>query len=291
MRILLGNTGRGGEQCIFSAFVNAYRKTYPKALIEVAICPEFLPLWENSSLINSVHLLEHHDKDGKFYMDPVGCWYDYATSYKADITLFPCEYGVNCPRPVVFNIYERLGVKPCPMADIERRVCFTPTEEEERIAEDIFKQHGENLLVMSNISNSAAPVMSQDEYGRLAVALGKRVPVACTGRKAKPGPGGPETDPLIPGTIDLRGISFLTLHALGRKLKYWVGPDTGSSWMVANMPGRMVIVRGDNQYPVENTGFVQNGFRSADKTLELDVVGMKTNEITAYCGDFLLSAG
>lgn len=296
MHILLGNTGRGGEQCIFSAFVKAYHDAYPDALIQVAICPEFLPLWINSKLIDSYITLDHSDPKARFYNDPIGRWHGYAESSDADLILFPCEYGLdeihkNAPRPVVVNIYERLAVKPCPLEKIGRRVCFTPTDDEEWAAEDIFRRYGNDLLVMSTISNSAAPVMSQDEYALMAEALMKHVPVACTGRLAKPGPGGATTDPLVPGTIDLRGISFLTLYALSRKLKYWVGPDTGSSWMVANMPGRMVIVRGDQRFPVQNTGFVVNGFRDAANTLELEVGGLKTNEIIACCGDFLLPAG
>ena len=70
MRILLGNTGRGGEQCIFTSIVHAYRKAIPDAFIRVASCPQYdrkpqntfeleLPDEDEGALLKTItHLVE-----------------------------------------------------------------------------------------------------------------------------------------------------------------------------------------------------------------------------------------
>lgn len=290
MKMLLCNTGRGGEQCIFSSIVHAYRVAHKAATIHVAICPEFAPLWDKHCDVDGMYLLHHEDKSQPYYMDPIGHWasYSQANADNYDIIEFACEYGLDekylhSPRPAIVNIYERLSNKPCALVDVERTVVFYPSNDDLRAADNIIKQYGKDLVLISHVSNTAAPVLSIDGYTALAAELRKTNPVACTGRLNKRGPNKIRTDCYIPGTIDLRGIPLLTLYALASNLKFFVGPDTATPWLVSGMPGRMFVLRGDRRFPLANTGLVVNGFRSVTDTAEVDVVGMSVDRVIDKC--------
>jgi len=295
-RILLGNTGRGGEQAVFSAVVQAYLDYSPNPEVTVAVCPEFFQLWNTNIRVRLLGL-DHEDPNGDFYLDPVGRWFSLSQSMRDqfDIIEFACEFGLDVPsgraaNPMFENIWSTINDPPCGMDRVKRRPSFQPSDEEWVQAEKILNTYGEDLVVISPVSTTVAPVLTQDQFKVIADRLGRNRPVASTGRlnlKSRSNPKAPiATDPLIPGTIDLRGISFLTLYGVSQRLGAFIGPDTATSWIVSGMPGKLMTVRGDAQFPIENTGLVRNGFREPSTTLELDVVGRPFEEILDACAKF-----
>ena len=289
MKILLGNTGRGGEQCVFSAFVQAYKDHFPSAHITVAVCPEFVRFWHSDNSI-SIIPLEHESPDKPYYMDPYGKWVDVASTPGYDIVEFVCEYGLNPAatqnesKPVTANIWNRLRTKPCQLDDLIKKVSLVPSDEELRIAEDIRSQYGDDLLVISPKSNSACPVIPLEWYSEIARQLGKYCPIATTGRTW----GMPVPDPLLTDTIDLRGKSLLSLYAMSSWLRRFIGPDTATCWIVSKMPGELMVLRGDEAYPITNTGLINNDFRHSYNTIEYNVNTLTLDTIIETCTTFFI---
>jgi len=289
MKMLLGCTGRGGEQCIFSAIVAAYKKGHPDYRTYIAVPPEFAQYWHHDKRVTLV-LLEHEDPNAPYFKDPIGKWHRIASGFEYSFSEFIAEYGNWKPEnPAIENIWEKLRHRPCTLEQLERKVCLTPGEDDLKVAEEIRMKYGEDLVVISPKSNSACEVIPPAWYKELAHQIGKHYPVATTGR----GPGsycGQPTlaDEAIPGTIDLVGRSILSLYAMSSWLKRFVGPDTATPWVVANMPGKLLVIRGDDTFPISNTGLVVNGFRSPTNTMEYHAVGKTLTEVIDTCLAWIL---
>lgn len=275
MKILLGNTGRGGELAIFTAFINAYERTYPEAHIEVMTADNGIygPIFKNNPRVKWIPL-DFRDKSKPYYMNPVGCWSYWAKEKRKefDIIEFACEHGAN-HADVVSNIYNRLKHKVFTIDDIIRKPFIYPTDEEFAKAKEIIREYPE-LVLVSPKSRSATVVFDIDDYQMLADQLLKKYPVAVTGGITKD-----VTDPGLKGCIDLRGQSFSELYALSLSLKRFVGPDTATSWIVTRMPGKLICLRGCKLYTEENTGLIINKFRTPENTLEMDVLNRNKNGV------------
>lgn len=274
LRILISNTGRGGELAILTSIIHAYRQKLPNAYIRVVTCHNgiYHKFWENSEDIDEWIPLEFRNPmpTGKVIKDPIKAEAEYlaTTKNEFDYQEKTAEYdlspGVNSSmpvRPIIDNIYRRLKYKPFGLADIDRRVFLWPSDEENETANGIFEKYGTELVLISHIANSASPMLNHDSYQQLADELSKDRPVAFTGAsRHKP----------LKGHIDLRGTTFSFLYALSLRLKYYIGPDTATSWIMTRMPGKMISLRGDTLYPIGNSGLKENGFRKQSNTVDVN---------------------
>ena len=84
MRILLGNTGRGGEQCIFSSIVHAYRQKLPNAYIEVITPPQYWSFWKNNQDIQEWTDIKYEPGD-RYAGDPVAALKDYFDTHAHEL--------------------------------------------------------------------------------------------------------------------------------------------------------------------------------------------------------------
>ena len=276
LRILLSNTGRGGELAIFTALIHAYRKACPDAYIRVVTGHNgiYESIWKNNQDIDDWQPLVFRKPmpTGKVYRSSIEAEADYHTSTKNEFDrqeilgenkLSP-DKGKNITvRPILDNIYSLLKHKPFTLAEIERKVFFWPTDEEHEAAERLISKHGSDLVLLSYVAKSASPILNHHEYQRLADRISKTYPVAFTANKVeKP----------LKGHIDLRGTTFSFVHALGQRVNCFIGPDTATTWIVSGMPGLLITIRGDKAYPIGNTGLCKGGWRKPTNTLELDLV-------------------
>lgn len=277
MKILLGNTGRGGELAIFTAIVKAYRLAIPDAHITVTTCDNNLygPIFRNSPDHDGWVPLQFRDKNAPHYLDPVGALMAYfkASKNEYDIQEFACEYDFSPDRnrgnngTILSNCYKRIGKKLFSFNEIPRKIFIYPTDEDIKFADDCFSKYGNDLVLVSYITRSASPIMNLRGYQDLCDKIVKHRPVAFTAAM--------DRDPALRGHIDLRGITFSALYALSEKLQRFVGPDTATTWICSNMPGRLISIRGDKAYPISNTGIVANGFRVGQETYEIDFHGQR----------------
>lgn len=278
-RILLGNTGRGGELAIFTSIIKAYRNRFPDAYIRVTTCDNgiYSSIFKNSPDLNDWVPLQFRNPSRPHYMKPVKALEAYFKHTKRDFDLqeFACEWDFSPAAgrkaaPALHNCYKRIRRKAFELSDIPRKVFIYPTDDELKYADDLFEKHGNDLILVSHVANSASRMMNLKHYTDLCNELAKAHPVAYTGHKLHQ---------KIPGHIDLRGIPFSTVFAIASKLKYFVGPDTAITWIVSNMPGRLVCIRGTPTYPLKNTGLQANGYRKDLDTIELDVFRLKGPQI------------
>jgi len=264
IRVLLSNTGRGGELAIFTALVHAYRKACPDAYIRVATCHNgiYHHIWETNQDIDDWQPLIFRKPmpTGKTYRSSTAAEADYHVKTKhefdrqemlGETTLSPDRGKSITVRPILNNIYSLLKCKPFTLAEIERKVIFWPTDEDHKAAEKVIDTYGTDLVLISHIAKSASAILDVNGYQKLADKLSKTHPVAYTGNKL---------DPPLKGHIDLRGTTFRFVYALSQRLNYYIGPDTATTWIATVMPGLLITIRGDKAYPVGNTG------------LELDLV-------------------
>ncbi len=276
MRILLGNTGRGGELAAFTSVIKAYSIACPDAHIKVVTCHNtvYPDLFKNSPDIDEWDYLRYrkYGSAGKVVRSPVAAWLEYRKQHKHyDRVEYCCEgdlspaFNNNPVKTVIENLYQRLKHKPFQLSDIPRKVFIYPSDEAKEHAERIHQKYGDSLVLVSHKANSANPMMGFDGFQHLCDILAKNHPVAYTGNRM---------DPKLEGHIDLRGVPFSTIYALSEKLNYYVGPDTATTWIVSGMPGTLVSLRGDKVYPVKNTGLCANGYRKPDNTHEINVAKM-----------------
>lgn len=279
MRILLGNTGRGGELAIFTAFVQAYKTACPDAYIEVMTADNGIygPLFEHDPGITWTPL-DFRDTTKPYYKDPVRCWRTHAKRRTGfDIVEFVCEFGCSRANTTFSNLYNSIENKLFTKADVKRQVMIYPTQDELDWA-NWLHDDCPLMVVISHICKSATKVFKQEDYQALADALlkdGYRTAYV----------GGPQ-DPPIMGHMDLRGITFSAFYALTKRLKWFIGPDTATTWIASGMSGKLVSLRGCHTYPLHNTGIVANGFKT-NNILEYDVVHKPTQEVIQNVQKFL----
>jgi ADP-heptose:LPS heptosyltransferase len=281
MKILLGNTGRGGELAVFTALIKAYRQKLPDATIHVTTCDNgvYGPLFQNSPDHNGWIPLQFRDKDQPNYLNPVGALQAYfrKTQQDYDHQEWACEFDFSPDRKksntgtILSNCYRRIKKKFFKLGEVPRHVYIYPTDEELKFAEAVFKKHGDDLVLVSHAARSASPIMNLNGYQQLCDKIARYHPVAFTGAMGR--------DPVLKGHIDLRGITFPALFAVSQKLGCFIGPDTATTWICAEMPGRLISIRGDRAYPLNNTGLVANGFRKGKDTRELDFHGRRPHQI------------
>jgi hypothetical protein len=280
MRILLGNTGRGGELAVFTSLVNAYRRHLPDAHIELLTCDNQIygPLFHNSPDHNGWNALQFRDKEKPHYMDPVGALKAYfkQTKDKFGVQEYACEYDLSPAfrkgntGTILSNCYKRIKTKLFELDYVDRKIFIYPTDEERRFAEDTYAKYGKDLVLVSYVAKSASTVMNRRGYQDLCDHIVDKYPVAYTANRVEMG---------LQGHVDLRGITFSALFALAEKLQYFVGPDTATTWIVSNMPGTLIAIRGDNTYPIWNTGIKANGFRKGKATHEINFAGLRPVDI------------
>lgn len=284
MKILLGNTGRGGEQCVFSAIVEAYKQYYPNAKISIAICPEFIKFWKNDKNI-SIIPIEHENPNKPYYLDPIGKWHNIIQNNKYDIIRFACEYETPKSDTILNNIIQKIDKIP-----ITPKVYLTPSESDIELSESIKKEYGDDIIILSHISNSAYNAIPFEWYSTIAHELNRYYPVAITGRGYSEYCGKQiPPDKMIDGMINLIGQPILSLYAMSSWLKRFIGPDTATSWIVTNMPGKLMTLRFDEHYPLANTGLVNNGFRSQINTLEYNATNKSLDSILNACISYFTS--
>lgn len=280
MKILLGNTGRGGELAIFTSIIKAYRECLPNATIHLLTCDNgiYEPLFRNSPDHDGWTALQFRDKQRPHYMNPVGAMFAYfaKTKQEYDHQEYACEYNLSpASSPtgggtIIGNCYKRIKHKYFRLNKVRREIFIYPIDKELKFAERTFEKYGKDLVVVSYNARSASPIMNPHGYQELCNQIAKHRPVAFT---AKVGDAG------LNKHIDLRGITFSALFALSGKLQYFVGPDTATTWIVSNMPGKLVSIRGDKAYPISNTGLVSNGYRAGKETFEIDFHHKKPSQI------------
>lgn len=278
MKILLGNTGRGGELCLFTSIIKAYRNACPDAIIDIATGPHYEDLFANNTDINTWHKIPFKDPSRKdLYNNPVVAWKWLANESDADTIEYACEYDFspcikNSPaarNSSLYNCYLRITDKRFEFDDIPREVFIYPTQNEKHLADQIADKHHEIILI-SHVAKSADPVFSYAQFARLGQALSNFGTVCYTGS---------ENDPELPGLIDLRGISYGTLYALSKHIKAFISPDTATPFIVSGMPGKLITLRRDKKFPLSNTGIVLMGYRSVDNTWEMDCSNLSENRI------------
>lgn len=273
MKLLIGNTGRGGELAILTAFVEAYKKAVPNIEIEVLTSDNgqiYKPIFDNNPQVRWSGL-DFKVESRPYFMQPVACWKHHAKKRAGefDRVEFICEYGRPKNRLSIVNIYDSIKQKEFRFKDIVRRVMIYPGRQEEDFAEEIIKKHPD-LVMISYVSKSATVVFNRENYQILADRLSKNRPVAFTGSLR---------DEPLDKHIDLRGISFAGLYAIAKRLRYFIGPDTATTWISTIMPGKLVILRGCRLYTPANTGFLASGFRNNSNTLEYDVLKKPVQEV------------
>jgi len=274
MKIFLANTGRGGEQCCFTAIVHAYRETFPEAEICVATCPQYENLWALNRDHNAWTPIRYEKYD-KFPGDPVGACHDLMREMmgRFDIIEFPseCNAGGGKALTTLDKCYSCIKNPVFAIEAIERRTFIIPTEADKKAASAIDVD-----FLISHGANSAKPIMSAEGYRKLAEILRPIGEVAYTGSLGKPHM---RADYQIPGALDLRGLSLGALHELCKSIRFFIGLDTMTGFLCSHMNGRMIILRGDPVFPLSNTGLVNMGFRQPHNTNELEVFGQSDDTI------------
>ena len=280
MRILLGNTGRGGEQCIFSSIVHAYRVKLPDAYIEVTTPPQYWSFWKNNKDINKWTDLKYEPGD-KCAGDPVAALKDYFEMHAKDFDIieYPCEYGFSSnsdkSKTTLEQSYEAIRKRLFTFEEIEPVVWMWPDDQEIETAVNLYKKYP-NMIMLSQGANSAKKPLSLEGFGELAKALREKGTVCYTGTHGR---NHMPADPIIPGACDLRGISYGTLFALKDEIQAFIGLDSGTAWLLTGMHGLMVTLRNDPFFPLSNTGIVEMGYRDSVVTHEIETGGMSEGEI------------
>lgn len=282
MHILLGNTGRGGELCLFTSIIKAYRQTFPKAHIAVATNPYYHPMFENSDDINKWYGLQYKDpSDKSTYLNPVGAWNQFAKKYKHEhdaLVEFACEYDYSPSHDPhkksptdgnssLYNCYLRIEKKMFDYQDIPKKVFIYPTEDEKQQAKDI-ANYIDDLILIAYVANSANPVLGAGGFRKVGLALKEYGTVCYTGRPK---------DPALQGLHDLRGLSFGTLYALADNIKWFLSPDTSLPFVIAHTPGGIITLRNDKKFPLSNTGSQAMGYRCKHNTWELETTESKAH--------------
>lgn len=280
MKILLANTGRGGELAVFTSIVKAYREHAPNAHITLLTCDNgiYSPLFRNSPDHDGWVALQFRDKNAPHYKNPIGAMNAYFAKTKNDFDIqeFACEYDFSPgfkktnTGTILSNCYKRIKKKLFKLSDVKREIFIYPTDEELKFAEDTFAKYGKDLVMISYCARSASAIMNHNGYQNLCDQIGKHRPVAFTANTKWPS---------LKGHIDLRGITFSALFAITLKLERFVGPDTATTWIAANMPGTLISIRGDKVYPINNTGLVAGGYREKGNTHEIDFYGHNSTAI------------
>lgn len=271
MRILLGSTGRGGELAVFTTLIKAYRENLPDAHITVLIPDNdmWATIFQNSPDHNNQTVFKFRDVNGKVNKDPVVAFKAYFTNTKNDYDIqeWVGEYDLSPAfnphntGTIIGNCYKRIKQKFFELKDVRREIFIYPTDEELRFAEDTFAKYGDDLILVAYNTRSANPMMNEQGYKELCDQMVKHHPVAYTANAL---------NSELKGHIDLRGITFSAVFAIGQQLKYFVGPDTSIPWIVSNMPGKFIAIRGDSSYPISNTGVIANGYRVGKETHEIN---------------------
>jgi ADP-heptose:LPS heptosyltransferase len=271
-KILLGNTGRGGELCLFTSIIHTYKKRYPNSHITVATNPHYHTLFDNSQDCDNWIGLQYRDPDNKkTYLNPVAAWKQLAKEFDG-VAEFACEYSYSPAQTLnkrhatyhntsLHNCWLRIVNKVFRYEDIPRKVYIYPTDEEKAQAEAIAAKH-QDLIIIGYIANSADPVLKPHAFNKLGKKLQKFGTVAYTGR---------ERDAELKGLVDLRGISFGTLYALADHIKWFISPDTSLPFVVSGTPGNILVLRKDKNYPISNTGLQVMGYREAKNTWEIEM--------------------
>lgn len=280
MKILLANTGRGGELAVFTSLVKAYREHVPNAHITLLTCDNgiYSPLFRNSPDHDGWVALQFRDENAPNYKNPIGAMNAYFVKTKKDFDIqeFACEFDFSPgfkrtnTGTILSNCYKRIKKKFFKLSEVRREIFIYPTDEELRFAEDTFTKYGNDLVMVSYCARSASAIMNHRGYQDLCDQIGKHRPVAFTANAVWPN---------LNGHIDLRGITFSALFAISQRLERFVGPDTATTWIVANMPGMIISLRGDNTYPISNTGLVAGGYRETENTYEIDFAGRRHTAI------------
>ena len=281
MRILLGSTGRGGELAVFTTLVKAYRENLPDAHITVLFADNFqnYSLFQNSPDHDGLVTFKFRNKHGIVIKDPLNSFKQYLAKTKKefDIQEWASEYDMSPAfnssntGTIIGNSYKRIKQKFFKLEDVQRKIFIYPTDEELRFAEDLFTKYGDDLILVSYNTRSANPMMNEQGYNDLCDQMVKHHPVAYTGAaQTRANPSHKNSE--LKGHIDLRGITFSAVFAISQQLKCFVGPDTSITWIVSNMTGKFIAVRGDPTYPISNTGVIANGYRVGKETHEINFI-------------------
>ena len=281
MKILLGNTGRGGEQCIFSSIVHAYRsKVGPDAHIEVTTPPQYWSFWKNNNDISNWTPIKYEPGD-PHEGDPVAALRAYFECHRRDFDLieYPCEYGQSQnsdkSKTTLLQSYQAIKTRIFEYREIERKVWVWPNSQEREIADDICNDRPAFIL-LSHGANSAKKPLSLNGWEKLAKALGEKGTVCYTGTHGR---NHMPADPPIRGAFDLRGLSYGTLYAIQKSVTAFIGFDSGTAWLLSGMPGMLVTVRNDPFFPLSNTGIVEMGYRTPGNTFEYETGSKFEDEI------------
>lgn len=280
MKILLGNTGRGGEQCIFTSIVHSYRQSFPDAYINVVTCSQYEKLWFNNKDINAWTKIKFLKEDVN-QLDAVSALRYYMNTHKNDYDLM--ELSSECEAQdkgtsTLDKCYEAIDKKVFKLEDVERKIFIYPTEQEIATAESI-KNNYPNLILLSHGANSMKHPLSLKGYEILADKLKKYGDVAYIGTT-----GGfhMPADPEIKGAIDLRDIGWGASYELRKYIKIFIGMETAPAFFLHETKAPMIIMRGDPQFPLKNTGLTPMGYRKKENTHELEVLGLDDDEIIGY---------
>jgi len=282
MKILLGNTGRGGEQCIFSSIVHAYRsKVGPDAHIEVTTPPQYWSFWKNNKDISNWTPIKYEPGD-PHEGDPVAALRAYFERHRRDFDVieYPCESAVPFvsegePKSTLYKCYKNIVSPLFKLGEVQRKTFLYPTEDEVKTAREISKKYP-RLLILSHGANSMQHPLSLKGYEKLASMLNEKWDVCYIGTS---GENHMPADPPIQGANDLRDIGYGSVYSLAESMKLFIGMETAPTFMLAHSDAPMIIMRGDPQFPLENTGLTPMGFRKKENTHELEVLGMPDDEI------------
>jgi len=278
VKILLCNTGRGGEQCIFTSIVHAYRETFPEAEICVATCPQYENLWALNRDHNTWIPIRYEETD-KFPGDPVGACHDLMREMmgRFDIIEYPCECNAGGGKALTTldKCYSCIKNPVFAIEAIERRTFIAPTESDIKKAEDIVAKCSPYVL-LSNGANSMKHPLSKDGYNRLSCALVKKISTIQIGTR---GGNHMPCDPSIDYARDFRDVGLGVTYLLGQQMKYFIGMETLPTFLMSNSTAQMIIMRGDPEFPITNTGLVNMGFRQPHNTHELEVFGQSDDTI------------
>jgi len=281
VRILLGNTGRGGEQCFFTAIVHMYRTLKPDAFIRVASPPHYESLWARNKDIDDWADIKYEPND-KWPMDPINAYREYMQEQKDNFDII--EYASECVlqasntdarKSTLFLCWLNIKQKLFDFDHIIRKVHIDPTKEDVEKAQTIAKDNP-NIILLSHGANSMVHFLTTEAWGVLAKELlpyGTPCFVATSGGNHMP------ADPDIPNAVSLRDVGYGALFELRKHTRFFIGMETAPSTIVSESDAPMVILRGDSRFPAQSTSLIANGFRDQKNTYELDVAQCREDAI------------